>query len=45
MPVKPHSFKSMHLSHVVDYAMQLQGKDLHMENSFCLQTTIGGRLY
>ena len=43
MIVAPHSFKVMHLSHAVDNAMQLLGKDLHMEHSFCLQTTIGGR--
>ena len=30
----------MHLSHVVDYPMQSQEKDLHMEHSFCLQITI-----
>ena len=45
MTAAPHSFKIMHLSHVVDYPMHSEGKDLHMEHSFCLQTTIGGIVY
>ena len=35
----------MHLSNAVDYALQLQEKDLHMEHFFCPQTTIGGIVY
>ena len=35
----------MHLSNVVNYALQSQEKDLHMEHFFCPQTTIGGIVY
>lgn len=41
MIIAPHSFKIIYLSHVVDYSMQSQEKNLHMEHSFCLQTRIG----
>lgn len=45
MTVPPHTFKIMHASRVVVYVLQSQEKDLHMEHSFCLQTTIGGIVY
>ena len=40
--VPPHSFKIMHLCYVVEYPMDSQEKNLHMEHSFCLQIRIGG---
>ena len=40
--VPPHSLKIMHLCYVVEYLMEAQEKDLHMEHSFCLQIKIGG---
>lgn len=32
----------MYFNHVVDSPMQSQEKEVHIEHSFCLQTTIGG---
>lgn len=45
MAVPPQSIKMIHLSHVVDYPVQSQEKDLHVEHCFCPQTKMGGVVY